>query len=151
MLIECLSERVKIKIKVIIIRDNPPIVSLDFSEVSYVVLTESRPMVTQTPARVLVGKLEEINALARKAPDTQSEFYGRIVQRGVLLNAGRTMKIPSAINPDWRLIRREDEEYYRKNTIRTQTTNEKIQEESNNSALQEHIPEIMKFWTRTHG
>lgn len=108
-------------------------------------------MVTRTPPKVLVGKLEEINTLARKPPDTQSEFYGRVVQRGVLLNNGREMKIPSAINPDWRLIRREEEEYYRQNTIKTQTTTEKIPDESNRNNLQEHIPEIMNFWTRTHG
>lgn len=124
---------------------------IDFAEVSYVVLTGSRPMITQTPAKVIIGTLDEIAALTRRAADTQSEFFGRIVERGVLLNAGRPMKISSAINPDWRLIRREEEEYFRRNTIKTQDTKDKTRDESSVNTLQEHIPDIMKFWTRTNG
>lgn len=89
--------------------------------------------------------------MTRKPLDVKSEFYGRVVERGVLLNNGREMKIPSAINPDWRLIRREDEEYFRRNTIKTQTTMEKTREESKTSVLQEHLPDIIKFWARTNG
>lgn len=122
-----------------------------FVEVSYVVLTKSRPTITQTPPKVIIGKLEEIAAITRKAVDTQSEFYGRIVDRGVVLNGGRDMKISSAINPDWRLIRKEDEEYYRKNTIKTQDISEKNRDQTSVNPLQEHIPDIIKFWARTNG
>ena len=114
-------------------------------------LTQSRPTITRTPPKVLVGKLDEINALTRKPPDVQSEFYGHVVERGALLNGGREMKIPSAINPDWRLIRREEEEYFRRNTIKTQAATDKIREESKTNVLQEHLPDIIKFWARTNG
>ncbi|CAF0826330.1 unnamed protein product [Adineta steineri] len=120
-------------------------------EVSYVVLTRSRPVITQTPPKVIVGKLDEIAAITRKPLDTQSEFFGRIVDRGVLLNGGREMKIKSAINPDWRLIRKEDEDYYRQNTLKTQDISDKSRDQSSISSLQEHIPNIIKFWARTNG
>ncbi|UJR38001.1 hypothetical protein I4U23_030683 [Adineta vaga] len=120
-------------------------------EISYVVLTQSRPVITQTPPKVVTGKLDEIAALTRKPVDTKSEFYGRIVDRGILLNGGREMKIRSAINPDWRLIRKEDEDYYRKNTMKTQETTVKSQDKKGTHSLQEHIPDIIKFWTRTNG
>ncbi|CAF0721647.1 unnamed protein product [Adineta steineri] len=120
-------------------------------EVSYVVLTRSRPVITQTPPKVIVGKLDEIATITRKLPDTQSEFFGRIVDRGVLLNGGREMKIKSAINPDWRLIRKEDEDYYRQNTLKTQDISDKSRDQSSISSLQEHIPTIIKFWARTNG
>jgi len=61
------------------------------------------------------------------------------------------MKIPSIINPDWRLIRREDEDYYRKNTIKTQEASDKIRDQTSINPLQEHIPDIIKFWARTNG
>jgi hypothetical protein len=108
-------------------------------------------VITQTPPTVIVGKLDEITALTRKAADTQSEFFGRIIERGVILNGGREMKIPSAINPDWRLIRREDENYYRKNTIKTQEISDKSRDQTSVNLLQEHIPDIIKFWARTNG
>ncbi len=108
-------------------------------------------MITETPPRVIIGKLDEIAALTRKSTDTQSEFFGRIVERGVLLNGGREMKIPSVINPDWRLVRREDEDYYRKNTIKTQETSDKSRDQTSINTLQEHIPDIIKFWARTNG
>ncbi|CAF0905915.1 unnamed protein product [Rotaria sordida] len=120
-------------------------------EVSYVVLTQSRPLITQTPPKVIIGKLEEITALTRKLPDIQSEFYGRIIESGVVLNGGREIKIPSTINPDWRLIRKEDEDYYLKNTIKTQEASDKNREQTSISLLQEHIPDIIKFWARTNG
>jgi len=120
-------------------------------EVSYVVLTKSRPTITRTPPKVIIGKLDEISALTRKPPDVQSEFFGRIVDRGVALNSGREMKIPSAINPDWRLIRKEDEEYYRQNTNKTQQSSDQTRDQSSTSSLQEHIPDIIKFWARTNG
>ncbi|CAF0890493.1 unnamed protein product [Adineta ricciae] len=119
-------------------------------EVSYVVLTRSKPVITQTPPKVIIGKLDEIAALTRKPIDTKSEFYGRIIDRGVLLNGGREMKIPSAVNPDWRLIRREDEDYYRKNTLKTQDAKDTSRDTTANRSLQEHIPDIMKFWGRTN-
>jgi hypothetical protein len=122
-----------------------------FIEVSYIVLTQSRPVITQTPPRVIIGKLDEIAALTRKSADTRSEFFGRIIERGVVLNGGREMKIPSIINPDWRLIRREDEDYYRKNTIKTQEASDKIRDQTTVNPLQEHIPDIIKFWARTNG
>jgi hypothetical protein len=108
-------------------------------------------VITQTPPKVIIGKLDEIAALTRKASDTQSEFYGRIIERGVVLNGGRDAKVPIAINPDWRLIRREDEAYYRKNTIRTQEISDKSRDQTGVNTLQEHIPDIIKFWARTHG
>ncbi|CAF0922399.1 unnamed protein product [Rotaria sp. Silwood1] len=120
-------------------------------EVSYVVLTQSRPLITQTPPKVIIGKLEEITALTRKPLDTQSEFYGRIIESGVVLNGGREIKITSTTNPDWRLIRKEDEDYYLKNTIKTQETSDKNREQTSVSLLQEHIPDIIKFWARTNG
>jgi hypothetical protein len=61
------------------------------------------------------------------------------------------MKIPSSINPDWRLIRKEDEVYFRKNTTKTQEASDKTRDQINANTLQEHIPDIIKFWTRTHG
>jgi len=115
------------------------------------VLTKSRPTITRTPPKVIIGKLDEISALTRKPPDVQSEFFGRIVDRGVALNSGREMKIPSAINPDWRLIRKEDEEYYRQNTNKTQQSSDQTRDQSSTSSLQEHIPDIIKFWARTNG
>ncbi len=118
---------------------------------SYVVLTQSRPVITQTPPKVIIGKLDEIAALTRKSIDTQSEFFGRIVEYGVLLNGGREMKILSAINPDWRLIRREDEEYFRRNTLKIQDITDKTRDQSNINILQEHIPDIIKYWARTNG
>ena len=72
-------------------------------------LTKSRPVVTQTPPKVIIGKLEEIAALTRRPTDTFSEFYGRTIERGSLLNGGAEVKISSATNPDWRLIRKEEE------------------------------------------
>jgi hypothetical protein len=108
-------------------------------------------VVTQTPPKVIIGKLDEIAALTRKPIDTQSEFYGRIIDRGVILNGGREMKISSAINPDWRLIRKEDEDYYRKNTIKTQETSDKSRDQMGVNPLQEHISDIIKFWARTNG
>ncbi|CAF1123849.1 unnamed protein product [Rotaria magnacalcarata] len=120
-------------------------------EVSYVVLTKSRPMITQTPPKIIIGKLDEITILTRKLPDTQSEFVGRIVENGLVLNSGRETKIPSATNPDWRLIRKEDEAYYLKHTNKTQETSDKNREKTNISLLQEHIPDIIKFWARTNG
>jgi hypothetical protein len=108
-------------------------------------------MITQTPPKVIIGKLDEIAALTRKSADTQSEFFGRIVDRGVVLNGGREMKISSAINPDWRLIRREEEDYYHKNTIKTQEKSDQIGDQTNVNPLQEHIPDIIKFWARTNG
>jgi hypothetical protein len=107
-------------------------------------------MITQTPPKVITGKLDEIAALTRKPVDTQSEFYGRLVHRGVVMNGGREMKVKSAINPDWRLIRREEEDYYRANTLKTQEASDKSRDAMASSALQEHIPEIIKFWARTH-
>jgi hypothetical protein len=77
-------------------------------------------VVTNTPSKVIIGKLDEIAALTRKTPNITSEFFDRIIKRGVLLNNGREMKISSAINLDWRLIRNEDEEYFRPNTNKTQ-------------------------------
>ncbi|CAF2492576.1 unnamed protein product [Rotaria sp. Silwood2] len=120
-------------------------------EVSYVVLTQSRPLITQTPPKVVIGKLEEITALTRKPLDIQSEFYGRIIESGAVLNGGREMKVLSATNPDWRLILKEDENYYLKNTITTQETSDKNREQTSISLLQEHIPDIIKFWARTNG
>lgn len=114
------------------------------------VLTRSRPTITQTPPKVIIGRLDEIAELTRKPADTQSEFFGRIVDRGVVMNAGREVKIKSAINPDWRLIRREEEEYYRTNTSKTQATSEKSSDAATSNPLQEHIPEIIKFWTRAN-
>ena len=76
-------------------------------------------------------------------------FFGRVTERGVLLNNGREMKISSAINPDWRLIRKEDEEYFRQNTKKTQQT-DKISDQSSVNILQEHLPEIIKYWERAH-
>ena len=149
---ECLYVLPKIRIEVVFpIRFNSKQKSLLFTEVSYVVLTRSRPVITQTPPKVVLGKLEEISALTRKAPDTYSEFFGRIVDRGVVLNGGREMKIPSAINPDWKLIRKEDEDYYRQHTIKTQDSSKKIRDQTNENTLQEHIPDIIKFWARTNG
>ena len=121
------------------------------TEVSYVVLTRSRPMITQIPPKVIIGKLDEIAALSRKPPDTLSEFYGRIVEHGIVLNGGREMKIPSALNPDWRLIRKQDENYYRENTIKTQEEPDKKYEQAGSNLLQEHLPNIIKFWARTNG
>ncbi len=114
-------------------------------------MTQSRPEVTHTPPKVIIGKLDEIATLTRKSPDTQSEFLGRTVERGVMLNSGGEMKISNVINPDWRLIRKEDEEYFRKNTIKTQETTKKIRDQSNVNLLQEHIPHIIKYWARTNG
>jgi hypothetical protein len=108
-------------------------------------------VVTQTPPKVIIGKLEEIAVLTRKSADVQSEFFGRIVERGVMLNNGRVMKISSAINPDWRLIRREEEEYYRQKTMKTQETMDKTRDQSSVNLLQEHIPDIIKYWARTKG
>jgi hypothetical protein len=143
-----LYEPLKIKIKVKFFFSSSYL-KHQFIEVSYVVLTQSRPVVTNTPPRVIIGKLDEIAAITRKAPDTTSEFFGRITERGVLLNKGREMKIPSAINPDWRLIRKEEEEYFRQNTKKTQQT-DKTSDQSSVNILQEHIPEIIKYWERTH-
>ena len=108
-------------------------------------------MITQTPPKVIIGKLDEIAALTRKPPDTQSTFYGSIVERGVVLNGGREMKIQSAINPDWRLIRKEEEDYYRKNTTKTQEKSDKHLDQTSVNTLQEHIPDIIKFWARANG
>ncbi|CAF0823751.1 unnamed protein product [Adineta steineri] len=63
----------------------------------------------------------------------------------------REMTIKSAINPDWRLIRKEDEDYYRQNTIKTQVISDKSRDQTSISSLQEHIPNIIKFWARTNG
>ena len=108
-------------------------------------------MVTHPPPKVIIGKLDEIAALTRKAPDTQSEFFGRVVERGILLNGGREMKIASAINPDWRLIRKEEEEYFRRNTMKTQERIDKTLDQSSANLLQEHISDIVKYWARTNG
>ena len=118
---------------------------------SYVVLTQSRPLITATPPRATIGKLEEIAAITRRPPDTQSEFYGRIVERGTLLNGGRSMKIVSVINPDWRLIRKEDEDYFVKNTLRTEDASKTLRDSAGTASIQEHIPDILKFWTRAKG
>lgn len=123
----------------------------NYVEVSYIVLTQSHPTITRTPPKAIIGKLEEITALTRKAPDTQSEFYGRIIQNGVVLNGGREIKISSATNPDWRLILKEDEDYYLKNTKKTQETPDKSLDQTSVSFLQEHIPDIIKYWKRTNG
>ena len=122
-----------------------------FIEVSYVVLTRSRPVITQLPPKVFIGKLDEIAALSTKPADTQSEFYGRLVQRGAVLNNGREMKVQSSLNPDWRLIRKDDEDYYLKNTTETLETSDENLEQKNANLLQEHIHDIIKFWTRTNG
>ncbi|CAF1079837.1 unnamed protein product [Adineta steineri] len=63
----------------------------------------------------------------------------------------REMKIKSAINPDWQLIRKEDEDYYRQNTLKTQDISDKSRDQTSISSLQEHIPNIIKFWARTNG
>jgi hypothetical protein len=120
-------------------------------EVSYVVLTQSRPVVTRAPPKVIIGKLDEIAVLTKKSPDVQSEFFGRIVDRGVMLNNGREMKLSSVINPDWRLILREDEEYYRRNTIKIQDKIDQTRDQSSINLLQEHISDIIKYWKRTNG
>ncbi len=106
---------------------------------------------TPTPPKAIIGKLEEIAIITKKPPDVQSEFFGRIVDRGVMLNKGREMKISSVTNPDWRLIRREEEEYYRKNTIKTQEKKDETRDQSSVNLLQEHIPDIIKYWKRTNG
>jgi hypothetical protein len=125
-------------------------IDVSITEVSYVVLTRSRPVVTDTPPKVIIGKLDEIAALTRKPADTTSDFFGRIIERGIVLNNGREMKISSAINPDWRLIRKEDEDYFRQNTTRTQQTTDKIHDQSSINVLQEHIPDIVKYWARAN-
>ena len=123
----------------------------DHVEVSYVVLTQSRPVITQTPPRAIVANLDEIATITKKSADTRSEFFGKVIERGVLLNGGREMKITSVTNPDWRLILRQDEEYYKKNTIKTQESTISTGDETGLVSLQEHIPEIMKFWARAKG
>jgi hypothetical protein len=100
---------------------------------------------------VIIGKLDEIAVLTKKSPDVQSEFFGRIVDRGVMLNNGREMKLSSVVNPDWRLILREDEEYYRRNTIKIQDKIDQTRDQSSINLLQEHIPDIIKYWKRTNG
>ena len=100
---------------------------------------------------MIIGKLDDIAVLTRKSADVQSEFFGRIVERGMMLNNGREMKISSAVNPDWRLIRREDEDYYHQNTIKTQGITDKTRDQSSANLLQEHIPDIIKYWARTNG
>jgi hypothetical protein len=100
---------------------------------------------------VIIGKLDEIAVLTKKSPDVQSEFFGRIVDRGVMLNNGREMKLSSVINPDWRLILREDEEYYRRNTIKIQDKIDQTRDQSSINLLQEHISDIIKYWKRTNG
>ena len=153
---ECSFAQPKIKIEV---KENEHCFSLCVStssflfstEVSYVVLTQSRPTITSTPPRAIVGNLDEIAAVTRKPADTQSEFFGRVVQRGTLLNNGKEMKIVSATNPDWRLIRKEDEEYFRQNTFKTQSTTSQTGDESHTNELQKHIPDIIKYWARAKG
>ncbi len=100
---------------------------------------------------MIIGKLDEIAVLTKKSPDVQSEFFGRIVDRGVMLNNGREMKLSSVINPDWRLILREDEEYYRRNTIKIQDKIDQTRDQSSINLLQEHISDIIKYWKRTNG
>ncbi len=100
---------------------------------------------------MIIGKLDEIAVLTKKSPDVQSEFFGRIVDRGVMLNNGREMKLSSVVNPDWRLILREDEEYYRRNTIKIQDKIDQTRDQSSINLLQEHIPDIIKYWKRTNG
>jgi hypothetical protein len=53
-----------------------------------------------TPPKVISDKLNETAALTRKAPDTHSEFYGRRIERGVILKSGHEIKISSDINSD---------------------------------------------------
>ena len=108
-------------------------------------------MISATPPRAIVGKLDEIAVVTRRPPDTQSEFFGRVVERGTLLNGGKQMKIPSVTNPDWRLIRKEDEEYFLKNTLKTQSATSRTADSSEVSELQKHIPDIIKFWARAKG
>lgn len=114
-------------------------------------MTQSRPVVTRAPPKVIIGKLDEIAVLTKKSPDVQSEFFGRIVDRGVMLNNGREMKLSSVVNPDWRLILREDEEYYRRNTIKIQDKIDQTRDQSSINLLQEHISDIIKYWKRTNG
>ena len=114
-------------------------------------LTKSRPVVTQTPPKVIIGKLEDIAALTRRPTDTFSEFHGRIIERGTLLNGGADVKISSATNPDWRLIRKEEEDYFRKNTVKTAAASTKSGAQATANPLRENISDIIKFWERTHG
>lgn len=108
-------------------------------------------MITQTPPKAIVGELEEISVITKKPPDTQSEFFGKVVERGILLNEGREMKISSAINPDWRLILRQDEAYYKSRTQSQQTRMKAGDDRTKLSPLQRNIGEIIKFWARAKG
>ena len=105
-------------------------------------------MITATQPKTIIGNLEEIGAITRRPPDTQSEFYGRVVERGTVLNGGRSMKVASVTNPDWRLIRKEDEDYFVEKTLKTEDASKTKYDSASAVSIQEHIPDIIKFWTR---
>jgi hypothetical protein len=108
-------------------------------------------MITATPPRAIIGTLDQIAAVTRRPADTQSEFYGRVIESGIVLNAGNELKIASVTNPDWRLIRKEDELYFLKKTLKVDDSPAKARDETSTSSLHEHVPDIIKFWTRAKG
>ncbi|CAF0771240.1 unnamed protein product [Didymodactylos carnosus] len=83
-------------------------------EVSYIILTKSRPVITKTPPKVIIAKLDEIAKLTQKVEDTVSTFYGITVENG---EKRGEMKLSGVTNPDWRLIPKANESYYLKNTF----------------------------------